>query len=121
MVERAVDQAKLFGFEMAKVRPIDRFIKEGETIKFGVTEIEVIHVPGHAPGPCGFFISQNTIPWLQGISFFMAALAGLICLGGNYENIDSRNKKINCWCYLVKQLFFVAMALKTTIGFEKEK
>ena len=49
MVEGLVDIAAFFGMKTDPPPKIDRFISEGDTIRFGQEELGVIHVPGHAP------------------------------------------------------------------------
>lgn len=50
----APQHARMFGFEMPKqVEPI-RFIAEGDTIKFGNAELNVVYTPGHADGSVCF-------------------------------------------------------------------
>jgi len=33
----------------------DRFLRGGEELVFGGTRVQVVHLPGHTPGHCGFF------------------------------------------------------------------
>ncbi len=50
MVEGLVDIAAFLGMETDSPPKIDRFISEGDTIRFGQEELGIVHVPGHAPG-----------------------------------------------------------------------
>ena len=43
-------QAQLYGIPYDEPPPPDKSFAEGETVKLGTLELEVIHVPGHAPG-----------------------------------------------------------------------
>ncbi len=43
-------QARWFGLDMDPPPPVDEYLIEGETIRFGDCELTVHHTPGHAPG-----------------------------------------------------------------------
>lgn len=45
-----VMQGQLFGIAYNPPPPVDHFIQDEETIKFGEHEISVMHTPGHSPG-----------------------------------------------------------------------
>ena len=50
MVEGLADIAAVLGFQTDPPPAVDRFIDEGDTIVFGREILNVLHVPGHAPG-----------------------------------------------------------------------
>lgn len=50
MVERLADIAAVLGFQTDPPPAVDRFIDEGDTIVFGREILNILHVPGHAPG-----------------------------------------------------------------------
>ncbi|PSM18596.1 MULTISPECIES: MBL fold metallo-hydrolase [Nitratireductor] len=50
------EQAKMFGLaDPVRNCVPDRFLAEGETVRFGAHDFEVLHCPGHAPGHVVFF------------------------------------------------------------------
>jgi glyoxylase-like metal-dependent hydrolase (beta-lactamase superfamily II) len=50
------EQAKMFGLaDPVRNCVPDRFLAEGETVRFGSHEFEILHCPGHAPGHVVFF------------------------------------------------------------------
>ena len=49
-VECLSDIAALFGLEADPPPRVDRFLAEGDTVRFGEETLRVLHVPGHAPG-----------------------------------------------------------------------
>ncbi|MVA99460.1 MBL fold metallo-hydrolase [Nitratireductor sp. CAU 1489] len=50
------EQAKMFGLaDPVRNCVPDRFLAEGETVRFGAHEFEILHCPGHAPGHVVFF------------------------------------------------------------------
>ena len=54
------DHAKNFGIEIEDNPPeISRYVNEGEIVRFGQSNLKVIHVPGHSPGGVVFFNEQQ--------------------------------------------------------------
>lgn len=41
--------------------PVDGFIDEGEIIHFGRLKAQVLHLPGHTPGHCGFYFENEGV------------------------------------------------------------
>lgn len=50
LIEHIDKFAGLFGFEVEKAPFPDRFLYDGDILKFGETSLKIIHVPGHSPG-----------------------------------------------------------------------
>ena len=50
MVKGLADIAAFLGFQTDPLPAVERFIDEGDTIAFGRETLNVLHVPGHAPG-----------------------------------------------------------------------
>lgn len=50
LLNSAEQQRIIFGLEPDDSAEPDIFVEEGEIIKFGNSEFEVLHVPGHSPG-----------------------------------------------------------------------
>jgi glyoxylase-like metal-dependent hydrolase (beta-lactamase superfamily II) len=51
--------AKMYGFEIEKVIEPNDFIKDGDIIKFGDSEIKVVYTPGHADGSVCFISEKD--------------------------------------------------------------
>ncbi len=50
VVKALSEVAPLFGLETDPPPDVDRFLVEGDAVRFGKEDLEVIHTPGHAPG-----------------------------------------------------------------------
>ncbi|HWQ74149.1 MAG TPA: MBL fold metallo-hydrolase [Syntrophomonas sp.] len=60
---------------------IDQEISEGQTINLGATKIQVLHLPGHSPGHCGFFFPEQ--------GFIFTADIDVSKFGPWYANMNS--------------------------------
>ncbi len=51
------------GIKQIGYRPsrVDRTFADGETLAFGRTKCQVVHLPGHSAGHCGFFFPEEEI------------------------------------------------------------
>lgn len=47
---KAKEQAMMYGFNLNKIANISNYINEGDKIKFGNSELDIIYTPGHAAG-----------------------------------------------------------------------
>lgn len=116
-IEKAEEQGEMFAIEMQPVSPIDSFLNENETIKFGTTGLRVIHVPGHSPGHVVFYHEENKI-LVAGDVLFYGSIGRTDLPGGHYDTLITNIKK---------KLFqlpddvkvFSGHGPETTIGFEK--
>ncbi|MGB4674405.1 MAG: MBL fold metallo-hydrolase [Azovibrio sp.] len=54
-IEGMAQQSRMFG--LARARPFEptRWLKEGDRVRFGEVELEVLHCPGHTPGHVAFY------------------------------------------------------------------
>jgi hydroxyacylglutathione hydrolase len=50
LYHRAPVQAQHFGIAIEAPPPVDEYLKDGDTVRFGDCELDVHHTPGHAPG-----------------------------------------------------------------------
>lgn len=47
-------QAAMFGWKARETLPVDRFVEDGDVVRFGESGALVIHTPGHTPGSVCF-------------------------------------------------------------------
>ena len=50
LLNASSDSSIIFGLDLKKPPPIDKYIEEGDVINFGNSLLNVFHVPGHSPG-----------------------------------------------------------------------
>jgi len=116
-VEKAIDQGKMFGFEMKPVNPVDAFLVENEFVEFGNTKLKIIHIPGHSPGHVVFY-SENDKILIAGDVLFYGSIGRTDLPGGNYETLIS-NIKNKLFALPDDTKVFCGHGPETTLGFEK--
>ncbi len=93
LLEQAAGQGALFGFFMEPVLPADRLLTGGETLRFGNSSLQVIHVPGHSPGHVAFHSPDQQFV-LCGDVLFRGSIGRSDLPGGDYfrllESIHDR-------------------------------
>ncbi len=96
----------------------DRFIDEGDIIRFGKTELWVLHTPGHTPGSiCLFNLDAKTI--FTGDTLFYGAIGRTDFYGGDHTKILESIKKILSM-FPDDMVVYPGHGKTTTIGTEKK-
>jgi glyoxylase-like metal-dependent hydrolase (beta-lactamase superfamily II) len=109
--------APLYGFEGYTEAEADRFIDEGDILKFGNTTFKILFLPGHAPGHVGFYNEEAKII-LSGDVLFESSIGRTDLPGGNFETlIQSIQQKL----FLLPDevIVYPGHGMPTTIGKEK--
>ena len=55
LIDNLPQQSAAYGFPVYPAFTPGRWLKEGDTVRFGEEEMEVLHCPGHTPGHLVFF------------------------------------------------------------------
>ncbi len=55
LLEGLADQGQRYGFSGSEACTPDRWLEDGDTVRFGAIELGVRHCPGHTPGHVVFF------------------------------------------------------------------
>lgn len=86
--------AEVYGIPLTPSPEPEVFIEEGDVIKFGNSELQVLFTPGHAPGHVVFYNeAQNFL--IAGDTVFQRSIGRTDLPGGNHETlIDSIKTKI---------------------------
>ncbi len=76
--------ATMYGISMESSPEASEFLKEGDTVKFGNSRLEVLFTPGHSPGSITFYSEdQNFI--ISGDVLFERSIGRTDLPGGNHE------------------------------------
>ena len=83
-----------YGFAQYRETLPDGFLREGDTVIFGNTTLEVLFLPGHAPGHLGFYHrGQNVM--ISGDVLFAGSVGRTDLPGGDFDTlINSIHQKL---------------------------
>lgn len=87
-IERAAEQAAMFGFEMDPVEAPDVLINERDTLDFGRSSLSILHVPGHSPGHVVFYSEPDGI-LIVGDVLFYGSIGRTDLPGGDHQTLIS--------------------------------
>jgi hydroxyacylglutathione hydrolase len=68
-LDQLPDQSRRFGFGQAQAFTPDRWLDDGDTVRFGDETMEVYHCPGHTPGHVVFFSRANQLALVGDVLF----------------------------------------------------
>jgi hydroxyacylglutathione hydrolase len=86
MLENAPLMGQLFGFSVAPLPSIDKFIIHNDTISFGKSTLQAIHVPGHSRGSLAFFSAKDGFV-ITGDVLFENSIGRTDLQGGDYDTL----------------------------------
>lgn len=109
--------ASNYGFALFQETSPDWFLKEGDVVSFGNTHLQVLFLPGHAPGHIGFYHSPtNTL--LSGDVLFESSIGRTDLPGGDFNTlIQSIHQKI--FTLPDETVVYPGHGNPTTVGKEK--
>jgi hydroxyacylglutathione hydrolase len=93
------------------------FLKEGDTIKLGEDELEVIEAPGHSPGSICFYCEKQKFI-IGGDVLFQNSIGRTDLPGGSHESLI-RNIKEKLFTLPDDVIVYPGHGPQTTIGSEK--
>lgn len=64
--------------------PVEKKLADGDVLKFGNSQIEVIHTPGHTPGSCCFLVKSELF---SGDTLFHENIGRFDLPGGDLEDL----------------------------------
>jgi hydroxyacylglutathione hydrolase len=86
MLQMLPQHALMFGLSIDKAPEIDITADEGDTIRFGNSQIKVIHTPGHSLGGICLLSEEGNFV-VSGDSLFQGSIGRTDLPGGNYSNL----------------------------------
>ncbi len=116
-IKQAVEQGKMFGFDINPVQAPDFFFNEGETLKFGNSGFEIYHVPGHSPGHVVFYSEPDEI-LIAGDVLFHGSIGRTDLPGGSFNLLISGIKN-KLFALPDNTKVFCGHGPETTLGAEK--
>lgn len=93
-LEAIPSQAEMFKFPLSDTFIPDRWLIDGNNVKVGEQQLQVIHCPGHTPGHIVFFHAASKLA-LVGDVLFKGSIGRTDLPKGDYDTlIHSINKKL---------------------------
>lgn len=86
LLQAAGSYSHLYGMDYDPSPEPDQFFNEGDVIHFGNTDLEVLHLPGHAPGHV-IFVNHNTKNIIGGDVIFRGSIGRTDLPGGNHNDL----------------------------------
>jgi hydroxyacylglutathione hydrolase len=86
LLENAGMFGEFFGIEVEPPPMPDRYITEGETFRFGNSELRLLLVPGHSPGSLSLY-SEKDMFVITGDALFAGSIGRTDLPGGNYQTL----------------------------------
>jgi hydroxyacylglutathione hydrolase len=94
LIDNAVEHGTVFGLEVEDPPKIDKYLVEGDKIRFGNSSLEILHVPGHSPGSIALYSEEDNFV-ISGDVLFSGSIGRTDLPGGNYDTLlSSINNKL---------------------------
>ena len=110
--------ANMYGIGGYQISPEPSyFIKEGENIKFGNSELEVLFTPGHAPGHVVFYSAEDKFV-INGDVLFQGSYGRYDLPGGDFNTLKKSITEV-MFSLPEDTVVYTGHGPETTIGAEK--
>tara|TARA_B100000795_G_scaffold151857_1_gene113758 strand:- start:6109 stop:6747 length:639 start_codon:yes stop_codon:yes gene_type:complete len=120
LLKNAKEIAISYGFTNYEVSPLpERFISEGEKIKFGNSELNILFIPGHAPGHIALYSKKENFI-ISGDALFRGSIGRTDLPGGEHEVLLSSIRE-KLFILSDNTTVYCGHGPETTIGFEKNQ
>ena len=118
LIEDAVSHGDMFGVPVEPIDPPDHYLEEGQQLEFGSSSLEILHVPGHAPGSLVFY-QPNQKFMIAGDVLFYGSIGRTDLPQGSFEQLTS-NIKSKLLVLPEETVVYSGHGPETSIGFEKK-
>jgi glyoxylase-like metal-dependent hydrolase (beta-lactamase superfamily II) len=85
-IQALEEQCRLFDFPVSEPFEPNLWLNEGDTIRFGKTELQVIHCPGHTPGHVVFYQPEAKLA-IVGDVLFNGSIGRTDFPKGNHQDL----------------------------------
>jgi glyoxylase-like metal-dependent hydrolase (beta-lactamase superfamily II) len=119
-------QAGWLGMPVPGIAEVDRFLKEGDLLRWGPFEAQVFHTPGHTRGSLCLYLPRNagrvvlaTPQLFAGDTLFAGSIGRTDLWGGSFEDII-RSIRLKLLALPDETAVYPGHGPTTTIGQERE-
>ncbi len=113
-------QAEWLGVAPPGVVDVDQFLKEGDKLRWGAHELEVLHTPGHSPGSISLHLPGDQRKIFSGDTLFRGSIGRTDLWGGSFQEI-MRSIASRLMIFPAETPVFPGHGEPTTIGEEREQ
>tara|TARA_B100000795_G_scaffold175671_1_gene132721 strand:- start:485 stop:1123 length:639 start_codon:yes stop_codon:yes gene_type:complete len=117
MLEYAPLAASKYGVYLGELPEVTNFIEEGDIVKFGNSEFEIIFTPGHAPGHVCLVSKKENITLSADVLFHLSIGRTDLPMGDHETLLSSIREKL--FTLDPEMVIYPGHGPKTSIGFEK--
>ncbi len=111
-------QALQFGLKEVDAFEPDRWLEDGEVLKIGDIELEVLHLPGHTPGHVGFINKAHNVAF-TGDVLFQQSIGRTDFPRGNHSDLIASIKN-KLFPLGDKMIIVAGHGQPTTVGEERQ-
>jgi len=80
-------QAAWLGVRPPGTVEVDQFLREGDALRWGSLQLEVLHTPGHSPGSLSLHLSGEHRRIFSGDTLFQGSIGRTDLWGGSFDQI----------------------------------
>jgi len=117
VLHATTEYGHLYGFTVDKSPEPSEFLDEGDVVKFGNSQLDVLFVPGHAPGHIVFVNHEQKFA-INGDVLFYGSIGRTDLPGGDHETLIN-SIKTKMFALGDDYTIYTGHGPSTTIGFEK--
>lgn len=118
LLNNAASRAEYYGFPNYEGSTVDVFIEEGDKITFGNSTLDILFVPGHAPGHVAFVnVEQNIC--VSGDVLFKSSIGRTDFPLCSYEDLQ-KSIRTKLYTLPAEVVVYPGHGITTTIGFERK-
>ncbi len=118
LLDGSREQARFFGLEIPPLPDVDEFINQGDIIKVGNAELNIIKTPGHSPGSVCLIDKKNKNVFC-GDLIFHNSVGRTDIPGGNYKVLISSIRDVLFSNAGNDYVLYPGHMEETTVGDEK--
>jgi len=119
LYQNIATQAAWLGVAPPGVVEVDRFLKEGDNLRWGGLELDVLHTPGHSPGSLSLHMPGDHQKIFSGDTLFQGSIGRTDLWGGSFKEI-LRSISTKLLSFPDQTPVFPGHGAATTIGEERE-
>ena len=94
LLEKTNEYGAMFGYKIEQPPAAAGFLTEDEPFRFGCSQLQVLHTPGHSKGGVCFYAPNDNFV-LTGDTLFQGNIGRVDLPGGNFDEImESLSKKL---------------------------